>query len=486
MDHTNLNERKARRKNVDLETIVFGKVPPQAKDLEENIIGSILCIPESFDLVADILNPDCFYLESHKIIYKSFLSLVSKNMPIDILTVTHELRSSEQLDLVGGPYALSKLTNGVVSSSNIEVYARIVYQQFILREMIRISGEVIGMAYEDGTDAFDLLDFAEKSLLKVGVGVGDGMIKIDSVLINAIKKIDDWRQIDSHITGIPSGFEELDRATRGWQPGDLIILGARTSTGKTAFALNLIRNAAETGTTIGMWSMEMKAVYLVLRMMAAESKTFLYRLQTGRLSDEEFKSITKIAIAKLAKLNIFFDENTNVTFQSIARKARRLKKKNDLGMIVVDYLQLMKGDGAKTNREQELAKISRDLKNLAQELEVPVIALVQLNRTEGNKVTWKYGPPISSIRECGAIEQDADVIMMGWGPSDEDISKDPTISGLRKIRVAKQRNGVLLTIELDFKSEIQLFSQIENVSKIINGTTFQKDEKFNADDEVPF
>lgn len=481
-----------------MDSMIFGKVPPQAKELEEAVLGAILLHKDTYDIVAEILKPDCFYSEANQRIYRAMATLSGKNSPIDLLTVVEQLKQSEELDLVGGPFYVSKLTNAVVSNANVESHSKIVFQKFIQRELIRISGEILSDAYEDSTDAFDLLDDAERKISDVGLkNLDGGMVSIETVMMSAVKKIEEWRQIDDSVTGIPSGFDGLDKATRGWQPGDLIILAARPSVGKTAFALNIVKHAASNTkkpVTVAAWSLEMKAVFLALRMISAESEKYLYKLQTGRISDEEMKELMK-TIHSLSKLNIFFDENTNINLQSLARKARRLKKKNKLGLIVIDYLQLMTGEEKSGNREQEVSKISRGLKNLAQELEVPIIALSQLSREMGSKnVNWNYGPPISAIRESGGIEQDADVIMMLWGPTDDEIAKDPSLEGRRKVRIAKQRNGVLITEELNFKNEIQLFEAIGdgfNNTPTIPGLIPMKEavKKFyetDKDDDLPF
>lgn len=497
-----LQENWKKKKQMPSSIAEFGKVPPQAKEMETAVLGAIMLERDAYDMVAEILKPECFYVEAHQIIFKSMRSLAAKNLPIDVLTMFQELQSKGQIDKIGGPYYLTKLQNGIFSAGNIETHAKIIYQKYHLRELIRISGEILTMAYDDGTDNFELQDIAEKSINDLGMNQINGdMIHIQKVMMDAVQKIEEWRKIEGSITGVPSGFNDLDKATRGWQRGDLIILAARPSVGKTAFALNLIRNAAANNlkpVTVGVWSLEMKAVYLALRMLSAESKTLLHRLQTGRMSDEEMQDLIKNAVKNLSNLNIFFEENSNITMLSLARKARRLKKKEGLGLIVIDYLQLMSGESGKGgNREQEVAKISRDLKNLAQELDIPIIALSQLNRTDGSKnVSWEYGPSIGSIRESGAVEQDADVIMMLWGPSDEEKAKDPTLTGKRKVRIAKARNGVLKTEELNFKNEIQLFEKIEELFpsqpgnwKAVKNLPESKnyyETEIDFDDETPF
>ena len=495
-----LQENLKKKKPTPFSTAEFGKVPPQAKELEAAVLGAIMLERDAYDIVAEILKPECFYMEAHQTVYKCMRSLAAKNSPIDLLTVSQELMSKGQLEALGGPYFLTQLQNGVFSSANIGSHAKVIYQKYHLREIIRISGELLQMAYDDSMDNFELQDYAEKIINDLGMNqINGGMVHIQKVMVDAVQKIEEWRKIDGPITGIPSGFNELDKATRGWQPGDLIILAARPSVGKTAFALNLIRNAASNSlqpVTVGVWSLEMKAVYLALRMLSAESKTLLHRLQTGRITDEEMQDLMKNSVKTLSNLSIFFEENSNITMLSLARKARRLKKKEGLGLIVIDYLQLMSGESNKGgNREQEIAKISRGLKNLAQELEIPIIALSQLNRTDGGKnVSWEYGPSIGSIRESGAVEQDADVIMMLWGPSDEDKAKDPTLTGKRKVRIGKARNGVLKTEELNFKNEIQLFEKIEELFpsqpgnwKAVKDLPVQQSfYETESDDDAPF
>jgi replicative DNA helicase len=443
----------------------FGKFPPQAREMEGAILGAIMLDKYAYDTANEILTADCFYSEANQRIYKAMQSLALKNMPIDMLTVVQELQKLESLDLVGGPYYVSKLTNAVVSSANLETHARIVLQKHISRELIRIAGELIGDAYNDVIDVFELRDQAEEKIMNLSSKYINGdMVSIDKVLDQAVNKIEQWRKNGDTVTGVESGFTELDISTRGWQPGDLIVLGARPSIGKTAIALNLVRNAAmgNKPCTVAVWSLEMKAVYLVLRMLAAESDIYLHRLQTGQMEDWQMDKLIKEGVNKLKQANIFFDENSSVTLATVRAKARKLKKKNGLGLIVIDYLQLMSGEGKSGNREQEVSKISRGLKNLAQELEVPIIALSQLSRASSESITWEHGPGISSLRESGGIEQDADLILLLWGPTDDEVVKVPALQGRRKIKVAKQRNGMLATIELNFRNEIQLFQAIDH------------------------
>jgi len=479
MDLTNLNrDKKNRRKSSpDLSTMIYGKVPPQAKDLEEAVLGAIMLEKGAFDAVVEILKPECFYVDSHQRIFKAMQSLANKSQPIDILTVVEELRMREELDMVGGPYYVTKLTNTVVSSANIEAHSRIVLQKFIQRELIRISGEIISDAYEDSTDVFDLLDQAESKIYEVtSTHLRNNYETIDSVLVKTIQRIEDLRHKNEDISGVPSGFVSLDRVTYGWQSTDLIILAARPSVGKTAFALNLARNAAlhaTKPTPVAFFSLEMSAGQLVQRILSAESDIWLEKISRGKLEEHEMKQLYARGIQKLAQAPLFIDDTPALNIFELRAKCRRLKNANNIGMIIIDYLQLMSGTGENRNgnREQEISNISRSLKSLAKELQVPIIALSQLSREvekrkEGNKM-----PQLSDLRESGAIEQDADMVMFLYRPEYYDITQDEmgdNNRGETHVRIAKHRNGSLETIKLRALLHIQKF--IEEGSDFNNGS----------------
>ena len=469
MDLTNLNkDRKSRRKSGSLEmgTMMFGKVPPQAKDLEEAVLGAIMIEKNAFDVVIEILKPECFYLETNQRIFRSMQGLQQKNSPIDLLTVVEELKFRDELDLVGGPFYVTKLTNAVVSSANIEAHARIILQKFIQRELIRISGEIIGDAYEDSTDVFDLLDDAETKLFEITNNhLRKDYASIDTVLVKTIQRIEDLRTRQDEITGVPTGFSILDHLTYGWQPSDLIILAARPSVGKTAFALNLARNAAlhpTKPTAVGFFSLEMSAGQLVQRILSAESEIWLEKIARGRLEEHEMKQLYKKGIERLASAPIHIDDTAALNIFELRAKCRRLKNKHNVGIIIIDYLQLMSGAGENrnSNREQEISRISRDLKGLAKELQIPIIALSQLSREvekrkEGNKM-----PQLSDLRESGAIEQDADLVMFLYRPEYYDITANElgeSNKGETHVRIAKHRNGQLETVKLKALLHIQKF-----------------------------
>ncbi len=471
MDISNLNkDRKQRRKSaLDLGTMVYGKVPPQAKELEEAVLGAIMLEKNAFDTIVEILKPGCFYVEAHQRIFSAMQSLAQKSQPIDILTVVEELKFKEELELVGGAYYVSKLTNTVVSSANIEAHARIVLQKFIQRELIRISSEIIGDAYEDSTDVFDLLDDAESKLFEITNNhLRKNFESIDSVLVQAIQRIEDLRHKNEDVTGVPSGFPSLDRVTYGWQNTDLIILAARPAVGKTAFALNLARNAvmhATKPTPVALFSLEMSAGQLVQRILAAETEIWLEKIARGKLEEHEMTQLYAKGIQRLSQAPLFIDDTPALNIFELRAKCRRLKNKHNIGMIIIDYLQLMSGTGENrnSNREQEISNISRNLKGLAKELNVPIIALSQLSRAVETRGAAKDGnkiPQLSDLRESGAIEQDADMVMFLYRPEYYDITTNEmgeNNKGETHVRIAKHRNGSLENVKLKALLHIQKF-----------------------------
>ena len=473
MDHlTNLNkDRKTRRKSsLDLSSMVYGKVPPQARDLEEAVLGAIMLEKSAFDTVIEILKPECFYVDAHQRIFRAMQSLAQKSMPIDLLTVVEELRTKEELELVGGPYYVTKLTNAVVSSANVETHSRIILQKFIQRDLIRISGEVISDAYEDSTDVFDLLDEAESKLFEITNNhLRKNFDSIDTVLVKTIQRIEDMRNRQEDITGVPSGFPSLDRITYGWQPTDLVILAARPSVGKTAFALNLARNAAlhaTKPTPIAFFSFEMSAGQLVQRILSAESEIWLEKIARGKMEEHEMQQLYRNGIQRLQNAPIFIDDTPALNIFELRAKCRRLKNKHNVSLIIIDYLQLMSGTGDKrsSNREQEISTISRNLKGLAKELGIPIIALSQLSREVEKRKEGDKMPQLSDLRESGAIEQDADMVMFLYRPEYYNITANEfgeSNKGETHVRIAKHRNGSLETIKLRALLHIQKFTEME-------------------------
>ncbi|MBX2939587.1 MAG: replicative DNA helicase [Ferruginibacter sp.] len=473
MDLSNINkqQRTLRMKpQPDVTGMAFGKVPPQARDLEEAVLGAIMLEKGAFDAASEILKPECFYVEAHQRVFRAMQSLALKSMPIDLLTVVEELKFNGDLDMVGGAYYLTKLTNTVVSSANIETHSRIILQKFIQRELIRVSSETIRDAFEDTIDVFTMLDDAESRLFEITNNhLKKNFDNINEVLVDTIKRIEDMRNREEDITGVYTGFPTLDHVTYGWQPTDLIILAARPSVGKTAFALNLARSAAMhpvRKTPVGFFSLEMSSSQLVQRILSAESEIPLEKITRGKLEDYEMEQLIARGVTKLNQAQIFIDDTAALNIFELRSKARRLKNKYNVGLIIIDYLQLMSGagDNRNANREQEISRISRDLKGLAKELQIPVIALSQLSREVEKRKEGSKIPQLSDLRESGAIEQDADMVMFLYRPEYHEINQNEhgeSLKGHTQIRIAKHRNGSLENIDLMAKLEFQKFVEMD-------------------------
>jgi replicative DNA helicase len=449
--------RNSSMQSTGYDQMIYGKVPPQSVELEEVILGAILIEKSAIEVAMEILPKGSFFKTEYNTIYEVLVDLATENRMIDMMVLVEELKKRDQLEFVGGPYAIVKLTNNVISSAHLVDHCRIVMQKFLAREMIRLSGEFITRAYDASEDVFELMEDYERDVMALGTThISTPMISIADVMKQAVAKIEYWRTLESSMTGVTSGFKEIDRATRGWQGGDLIIIAARPSVGKTAFALNMARNAAVSGVPVAMFSLEMNAVSQGLRMLSAESDLWMVQIQTGRLDDSEMQRLVEKGVNPLVKLPIYFEEKTNLSIGRFRSTVRRLKKKQKIGLVVVDYLQLMTGEGNGRNREQEISNISRSMKTLAMELDIPIIALSQLSRDVEKRAN--SAPMLSDLRESGAIEQDADVVAFLWSPSEEDVRRDPSLAKVRHFKIAKQRNGVLIKEDLKFLNNVQRFT----------------------------
>lgn len=459
----------ARTRKPDLNTLVYGKVPPQANDLEEAVLGAVMLEKEKLAEVLEIIqSPECFYVDAHQKVYAAIRRLFDKGMPVDLLTVTEELRKSNELEIVGGAYFLTRLTMTVLSSAHVEAHARIVMEKFIQRELIRISGSVIADAYEDSTDVFDLLDKAESGLYEItDKHLRKNFKSLSSVMADTVKEIEEAKNKQEDVTGVPTGYKGLDRLTSGWQSNALIIVAARPSVGKTAFCLNLAMNAAmhaQKPFPVAFFSLEMGAGELVKRMLSCVTEVSMDAITKGRMQEHEFIQMTQ-RMTKLSTAPLYIDDQAALNIFELRAKARRLKQRHDIQMIVIDYLQLMQADVNKGgNREQEISKISRDLKALAKELSIPIIALSQLNRSVETRSKESKVPQLSDLRESGAIEQDADMVMFLYRPEYYGLNNDEMgnpLEGETHIHVAKNRNGALDTVKLRFIKEYQKFVDIE-------------------------
>lgn len=467
MDLTNLNKDKntLRRPPVDLSTMVYGKLPPQAIEMEKAVLGAIMLEKRALAEVQDMLVAEKFYLSAHQVIFRAMMNLDAKSQPIDILTVSEELIRMGKLSDVGGPHYVTTLTNAVVSSANIASHAMIVTQKWMARELINAGGMMIQEGYEFTTDPFEMLDRAEAAIARIMDSNDRGKITpIAEAAAKSLQRIAILRAADSSLTGIASEFEHLDRITHGWQDTDLIILAARPAVGKTAFALNLARNAAlnpRRRIPVAFFSLEMSIGQIMERLISLESGVYLEQIKTGQLSEEQMVVVHK-ATARIAEAPLFLDDTPALNIFELRAKCRRLKNKHNIGFIIIDYLQLMSGNGDKGNREQEISAISRALKALAKELQVPIIALSQLSRAVENRTDKT--PQLSDLRESGAIEQDADMVMFLYRPEYYGISADEngnSTQGETHVKIAKHRNGSLDTVKLKALLHIQKFTDMD-------------------------
>jgi replicative DNA helicase len=412
-----------------------------------------------------VLKPAVFYKENHQIIFSAIQRLFAQNEPVDILTVTEELRKCGELDIAGGPYFITMLTNRIASAANIEFHSRIILQKFIQRELIRVSSEIIKDAYEDTTDVFDLLDKAETGLFSISESsIGKSYMDMQSIIKEAIKEIAAGRNQEGKLRGVGSGFTELDRITSGWQKSDLVIIASRPGMGKSAFALTMARNAAiDFKKPVAVFSLEMSSVQLVTRLMSSETEIPQEKLRKGSMEDHEWAQLNT-KITPLIDAPLYIDDTAALSVFDLRAKCRRLKAHHDIQMVIVDYLQLMQGSqDTRGNREQEISSISRALKTLAKELDLPVIALSQLSRAS-EKRSLAAKPILSDLRESGSIEQDADMVLFIYRPEyykiDVDESGDST-SGVAEIIIAKNRNGPLKDVRIRFVSKYAKFVDAE-------------------------
>lgn len=477
MEQVNGSKKRIKK---DISSMAFGKILPRAIDVEKAVLGVIMLEARAFETVSEILTENAFYLDSHQYIFSAMKNLSQRNQPIDFLTVVEELKRMEQLELVGGPFYITKLSDGIMSSAHLEIHAHIILEKFILRELVRISNEIITDAFDDCADVFELLNSSEDKLMRLSSNyLKTDYNHISASLTNVVNRIEYLKTVDSDLTGITSGYPKLDSITHGWQDTDLIVLAARPSTGKTAFALNLARNACKGGNkAVAVFSLEMSADQLTQRMLSAESNVWLKSIKTGKLNDYQTKMLHEKGIKPLFKAPVYIDDTAVLTIMELRAKARRMKTKHNVGLIIIDYLQLMHGDKndwRTNNREQEISKISRELKAIAKTLSIPIIALSQLSR-EVEKRENKM-PKLSDLRESGAIEQDADMVMFLYRPSKEDMRRDPDLKNKAQLSIAKHRNGQLADIGFNVNNSVQVW---EEKDFLFNG----EEQEYEQDDLV--
>jgi replicative DNA helicase len=435
------------------------RIPPQNLEAEQSVIGSMLIDKNAIIKGVEYLKPDSFYRDAHRYIFESILELFDRGEPVDLVTVTEALRKGGKLDAVGGSVYVADLINSVPTAANIDFYARIVEEKATLRRLIDAGTQIVQDAFNDPDNVDKILDRAEKTIFNIALKrVHEGFHKIDEVLKRVLDRIDQLYGKKEHITGIPTSYADLDNLTAGFQNSDLIIIAARPSVGKTALALNMAQNVAiKFNIPVAIFSLEMSKDQLAQRMLCSEAEIDAIRLKTASLPDTGWKKLTR-ALAKLSEAPIFVDDTATATAMEIRAKCRRLKLEKGLGLVIIDYLQLMSGRGRIENRVQEISEIARSLKTLARELDIPVVALSQLSRAVEQRPDRI--PRLSDLRESGEIEQTADVVMFIHR---EDYYNPQSDRGnIAEIIIAKQRNGPIGTIELVFRKDIAKFCNKES------------------------
>jgi len=435
------------------------KLPPQHIEAEESILGGILIENEAINRVTEILDPDDFYRDAHRKIFNALINLSERDEPADLITLTNELRKTDQLDSIGGASYLTSLIDSVPTAANIEYYAKIVKEKAILRKLIQTSTEIITQSYEDRGDVEVFLDEAERAIFEISEKrVRPSFYSIRDIVKESFKTIERLFQKKELVTGVPSGFKELDRMTAGFQPSDLIIIAGRPSMGKTAFCLNVAQYAAiENKIPVAVFSLEMSKEQLVIRMLCSEAHVEGTRLRTGYLNESDWPKLT-IAAGNLSEAPIYIDDTAALSVLELRAKARRLKAEHGLGMVIIDYLQLMKGRARVENRQQEISEISRSLKALSKELSIPVIAVSQLSRKTEERTGNR--PQLSDLRESGAIEQDADLIIFIYRDEIYNRAEDNPNRGKAEVIIGKQRNGPIGKIDLAFLDKFTTFKDL--------------------------
>ncbi len=436
---------------------VLRKVPPQSLEAEESILGGILLDSDALDRVIEVMAADDFYRATNRKVFLTMLSLSERGEPIDLITLTDALKARDELQQIGGATYLAELIDKVPSAANIAYYARIVKEKAVLRGLINVCGEIVSRCYTGQEDIEQFLDEAERLIFDVSEKrIRPAFFKVGDMIMDTIKTVEQLYERKEMVTGVPTGFKDLDMKTAGLQPADLVIIASRPSMGKTAFVLNIAQYVAlHTDTAVGIFSLEMSKEQLVMRMLCSEARVDNTKVRAGYLAERDFPRLA-MAAGRLAEAPIYIDDTPGQNVLEIRAKARRLKRETNLGIIIIDYLQLMRGLASQENRTQELAEISRSLKALAKELEVPVVALSQLNRQV--ELRGDKRPVMSDIRESGSIEQDADVIMFIY--RDEVYHPESDQEGTAEIIISKQRNGPTGMVRLAFRSEYTRFDSL--------------------------
>jgi replicative DNA helicase len=450
---------------VELDSLFLKKTPPHSPEAEKTVLGGILVNNENLNVVLSTISPEDFYKEAHRKILEKIIYLVDKGVSVELLSLSEELRREGSLEDVGGAAYLSSLMDGVPRNLNVEYYAQIIKEKSLLRRLILSSAKIISASYEEKDEADELLNTAQAAILDVAEQrIRPGFIPLGMLTKPTISIIERLAERREAVTGIPSGFRDLDKLTAGFHPAELVIIAARPSMGKTALCLNISQYVGtKTDYAVGFFSMEMSKESIVIRLLCADAMIDIRSARTGYISDREFEKL-KLSAEKLTRARVFIDETPALTLMEMKAKARRLKMERNLDIVFIDYIQLMRTSGRFENRNQEMSYITRSLKELAKELHIPVVGISQLSRAP-EKGRGKPRPQLSDLRESGAIEQDADVVIFIYREemylSKEERLREVKLQGVAEVNIAKQRNGPTDTIKLAFQDKYARFSDLD-------------------------
>ncbi len=479
---TDFDQRRARDFTPNTENLATGRIPPQDTEAEKAVLGAMLMDKHAVPPAIELLQPDYFYSTANERIFAAMLELYSRNMEIDVITIREELRRTAHLETIGGSAYLNELVSSVVSSANIEAHAQIVAEKYMLRSLIATMSQNIIRCYDNREDTFGLIDEVERDIFKVSEArLKKAVVPLQQALVKTMEVLEQIHGSKGGVTGVSTGFKDLDLMTGGFQKSDLIIIAARPSVGKTALALSIARNAAvRSGVPTAVYSLEMSQQQLLIRLLAAEARVDAHALRTGSLPEEQWANIST-RIHRLAPAPIFIDDTPALSVLELRARARRLKTEHDIGLIMVDYLQLMQGPARAESREREISMISRSLKVLAKELDIPVVALSQLRRSVEERGDKR--PILSDLRESGALEQDADVVIFIHRPELYGIESYPdgeSTAGVAEVMISKQRNGPTGEVRLAFVKQYARFEDLAKYPSIQAGPAVEPGE------DVPF
>jgi len=479
---TDFDQERVRNFDTGVESQSTGRIPPQDTEAEKAVLGAMLLDKHAVSPAVELLQPDYFYSTANEKIFGAMLQLYTRNVEIDVITVREELRKNGTLENIGGSAYLNDLVSSVVSSANIEAHAQIVAEKYMLRTLIATMSQNVQKCYNNREDAFGLIDEVERDIFKVSEArLKKTVVPLQQALVKTMEVLERIHGSKGGVTGVPTGFADLDGMTGGLQKSDLIIIAARPSVGKTAFALSIARNAAvKYGVPTALYSLEMSQQQLLIRLLAAEARVDAHALRTGTLPEEKWAQIST-RIHKLAPAPIFIDDTPALSILELRARARRLKSEHDIGIIMVDYLQLMQGPAKAESREREVSMISRSLKVLAKELDIPVVALSQLRRSVEER--GEKRPILSDLRESGALEQDADVVIFIHRPELYGIESYPdgeSTQGVAEVMISKQRNGPTGEVRLTF---VKQYARFEDLAKYPMGAA---GPSLESEDKVPF